>query len=148
MSIVKFVLVLGLFGPLVLNTAVAESSRLSSASNPVSLYKDALSYLLGRNGKPKSPEKAAALFKSLAEQNWSSAQHMLGNLYYRGKGVEKNDLLAYKWLSIAARNDVKLAEAIYHKRKRLQSRLSSEHLEQVEAWIANWEPEQDLALRN
>lgn len=147
MSIIKFVLVLGLLGPLI-NTAFAESASLSTGSKSVDLYQDALNYLLGRNGKPKSAEKAAALFKSLAEQNWSSAQHMLGNMYYRGKGVEKNDLLAYKWLSIAARNDVKLAEAIYHKRRQLQNRLSSEHLEQVEAWISNWEPERDLALRD
>ena len=71
---------------------------------------------------------------------------MLGNLYYRGLGVEKNDLLAYKWLSIAARNNVRLARAIHEKRQRLQSRLSSEHLQQVEQWIANWEPDLSLAL--
>ena len=61
---------------------------------PLTVYKEALNYLLGRNGKPKSAEKAAALFKSLAEQNWASAQHMLGNMYMKGNGVEKNDLLA------------------------------------------------------
>jgi len=109
---------------------------------PLAIYQEALDYLLGRNGKPRSAEKAAVLFKSLAEQNWSSAQHMLGNLYFRGKGVEKNNLLAYKWLSIASRNNIHLAEAIYDKRKLLQSQLSTSHLQQVESWIDDWQPSQ------
>lgn len=115
-------------------------SALGLGYQPLVIYKEAMNYLLGRNGKPKSAEKAAALFKSLAEKNWSSAQHMLGNLYFKGKGVEKNDLLAYKWLSIASRNNTQLAAAIYDKRKQLQNKLSSSHLEQVEAWIADWQP--------
>lgn len=148
MSISKFVVVLGLIGSCVISShASAEPDSAAPGGHPsVTLYQEALSYLLGRNGKPKSAEKAAALFKSLAEQNWSAAQHMLGNLYFRGKGVEKNDLLAYKWLSIAARNNVRLASAIHEKRKILQNRLSREHLEQVDQWIANWEPDQSLVL--
>ena len=148
MSKFKHLALLGLIYPLLSTSVLAESAIATTSFQPVSIYQEALSYLLGRNGKPKSAEKAAALFKSLAEQNWSAAQHMLGNLYYKGKGVEKNDLLAYKWLSIAARNNIKLSAAIYEKRKQLQSRLSNEHLQQVEDWIANWEPEQDLALQN
>ena len=69
---------------------------------------------------------------------------MLGNMYYRGKGVEKNDLLAYKWLSLASKNNLQLAEAIQEKRKRLhnklQSRLSQQSLKEVEHWIAEWKP--------
>ncbi len=113
-------------------------------------YKLAMNYLLGRNGSKKSPEKAAAIFKSLAEQNWRSAQHMLGNLYFKGQGLEKNDLLAYKWLSIAARDNINLAESVLKKRKQLQARLSDMHLQQVERWIENWQPktEQSLASTN
>ena len=129
-------------------TIIADSSANSTQSGyqPLAVYKEALNYLLGRNGKPKSAEKAAALFKSLAEQNWASAQHMLGNLYMKGQGVEKNDLLAYKWLSIASRNNIQLAAAIHDKRKMLKSRLSSQHIQQVEKWIAEWQPESDLVL--
>jgi len=148
MSFVKLVVILGLMAPFIADVAQADSARPATGSQSVNVYQEALSYLLGRNGKARSPEKAAALFKSLAEQNWSSAQHMLGNLYYRGEGVEQNDLLAYKWLSIAARNNIMLAEAIDEKRKQLQQRLSKKHLEQVEEWIANWQPEQDLVLSN
>lgn len=116
----------------------------SSSTSPLATYQQALDYLLGRNGMPRSEEKAAALFKSLAQQNWSSAQHMLGNMYYAGKGVEKNDLLAYKWLSLASKNNLQLSEAIQTKRKRLhqklQNSLSQQSLDEVETWIAEWQP--------
>ncbi|MDH5484293.1 MAG: hypothetical protein OEY43_03565 [Gammaproteobacteria bacterium] len=108
---------------------------------PLAIYQQALNYLLGRNGSEKSAEKAAELFKTLAEQNWSSAQHMLGNMYFSGNGVEKNDLLAYKWLSIASRNNIRLAETIYEKRKILQNRLTKNNLQQVDHWIAEWRPD-------
>lgn len=137
-----------IFGSL---TAVAGPTSASStlvsnaAMQPLAVYQEALSYLLGRNGKDKSAEKAADLFKALAEHNWASAQHMLGNLYYKGKGVEKNDLLAYKWLSIAARNNARLAQVVSDKRKAIQLKLSDDRLEKVEQWIAEWRPSQQLA---
>ena len=113
-------------------------------SSPIIIYQQALDYLLGRNGTMKSAEKAASLFKTLAEHNWSSAQHMLGNMYLRGKGVEKNDLLAYKWLSLASKNNLQLAQAIQNKRRQLyvnlQNNLSLQSLNKVETWIAEWEP--------
>ncbi len=108
-------------------------------------YQAGLNYLLGRNGVARSSEKAARIFRSLAERNWSSAQHMLGNMYMSGKGVEQNDLLAYKWLSLASKNNIRLAESIQSKRKelyrRLQDSLSSEALDKVDSWIADWQPE-------
>ncbi|VAW64308.1 hypothetical protein MNBD_GAMMA11-2446 [hydrothermal vent metagenome] len=111
---------------------------------PLLMYQQALNYLLGRNGAEKSAKKAAELFKTLAEQNWSSAQHMLGNMYLSGKGVQKNDLLAYKWLSLASRNNLQLAEAIQSKRKllykKLQSNLSDQSFSRLESGIAEWSP--------
>lgn len=113
-------------------------------SSPLMVYQQALNYLLGRNGTAKSADKAANLFKTLAEQNWSSAQHMLGNMYLQGKGVEKNDLLAYKWLSLASKNNLQLAKAIHNKRlqlyTKLQNDLSLQSLNKVDTWIAEWEP--------
>ncbi len=119
---------------------------------PLATYQQALNYLLGRNGVVKSDEKAASLFKSLAEQNWSSAQHMLGNMYLRGKGVEKNDLLAYKWLSLASKNNMQLAEAIHTKRQqlyeKLQNELSVQSLNKVDTWITEWKPENSQVQLN
>jgi len=124
----------------------------SEQSSPLNTYQQALNHLLGRNGVEKSAEKAASLFKTLAEQNWSSAQHMLGNMYLRGKGVEKNDLLAYKWLSLASKNNMQLAQAIHTKRKQLyqnlQSNLSLQSLNKVETWIAEWKPHNAIAQAN
>jgi len=140
------------------NLAIASlqsSSQVALTKNtqkPMAKYQQALNHLLGRNGVDKSAEKAAELFKSLAKQNWSSAQHMLGNMYFSGKGVEKNDLLAYKWLSLAAKNNIQLAEAIQVKRKLLHSRLranlSDQSLDKVETWIAEWKPEDNKLQLN
>lgn len=131
-----------LFCFLIISTAAqAETSPTRNINDqPLVIYQQALDYLLGKNGKPRSAEKAAVLFKTLAEKNWSSAQLMLGNLYFKGKGVEQNNLLAYKWLSIASRNNLQLAEAIHDKRKLLQNEMSRNHLLQVETWIADWQP--------
>ena len=133
----RYTLIIGLF--LSLSSSINCYAG-SNATQALSEYKQAMNYLLGRNGQEKSPQKAAAIFKTLAEQNWRSAQHMLGNLYYKGQGLEKNDLLAYKWLSIAARDNLNLAEAVFKKRQQLQARLSDMRLQQVEKWIEDWQP--------
>lgn len=121
-------------------------------TEPLVIYQQALNHLLGRNGMTKSTEKAAHMFKMLAEQNWSSAQLMLGNMYLSGKGVEKNDLLAYKWLSLASKNNLQLAEAIHTKRQqlyeKLQSNLSLQALNKIETWIAEWEPSRNITQIN
>ena len=143
MSFARLITVLVL-SHLLLTPSYAESNKPSGNETnpqPLAIYQQALNYLLGRNGSEKSAEKAAELFKTLAEQNWNSAQHMLGNMYFSGNGVEKNDLLAYKWLSIASRNNIKLAETIYGKRKILQNRLTKNNLQQVDHWIADWQPD-------
>ena len=137
--------------PLLLTLTTLTSAHASEASltqengsTPLSQYQLGLNYLLGRNGVDRSNEKAAGIFKSLAEQNWSSAQHMLGNMYLTGKGVEQNDLLAYKWLSLASKSNLRLAESIQNKRKslysKLQKELPEEALDKVDSWIANWRP--------
>jgi len=120
------------------------SQTQGSDSQPIALYQKALNHLLGKNGSEKSAEKAAVIFKMLAERNLSPAQHMLGNMYYKGKGVEKNDLLAYKWLSLAVKNNPQLAKSIYKKRRflhyKLKKSLSARSFYKMEVWIAEWKP--------
>jgi TPR repeat protein len=136
-------LILGL--SLLCQPVAAENNTETAADNlslqPLATYQEAMNFLLGRHGKPKSAEKAAELFQSLAEKNWSSAQQMLGQLYFEGKGVEKNDLLAYKWLSLAARNNKRLAEDLDSRRRQLRSQIPASTLPQVDMWIAEWQPE-------
>lgn len=150
-------LLLALFSTNTLADTITDPSSPSNAAtdaqvSPLNKYQLALNYLLGRNGTEKSAEKAASIFKTLAEQNWSSAQHMLGNMYLRGKGVEKNDLLAYKWLSLASKNNMQLAKAIHAKRQQLyislQNNLSLQSLNKVETWIAEWKPSNTTAQIN
>ena len=133
-------------------TGSTSSLAATSDNAPLVMYQQALNHLLGRNGAEKSAEKAAELFKTLAEQNWSSAQHMLGNMYLSGKGVEKSDMLAYKWLSLASRNNFQLAEAIQTKRKKLykklQSSLSNQTLDKIESSIAEWNPQSTATQLN
>lgn len=128
------------------NPAESSSKYLGDEEQALEAYQQGLNYLLGRNGVERSTSRAASIFRALAERNWSSAQHMLGNMYMKGKGVEQNDLLAYKWLSLASKNNIRLAESIQGKRKtlfgKLQSSLSEEALQRVDTWIADWRPTQ------
>ncbi|HEX5635465.1 MAG TPA: hypothetical protein VFY78_00125 [Gammaproteobacteria bacterium] len=119
----------------------ADTGTDDQQQQPLATYHEAMNYLLGRNGRPKSAEKAAELFHSLAEKNWSSAQRMLGHMYYEGKGVEQNNLLAYKWLSLAVRNNSRLAEEYSSRRRQLQSQIPASSLKEVDKWIAEWQPE-------
>ncbi len=133
-------------------SSLAHTLATAPDNAPLVMYQQALNYLLGRNGATKSAEKAAELFKTLAEQNWSSAQHMLGNMYLSGKGVKKDDILAYKWLSLASRNNFQLAEAIQTKRKKLyeklQLSLSSQSLNKIKSSIAEWSPGKRMQALN
>lgn len=125
-----------------LNNYVSQTS--DDEQQPIDLYQQALNHLLGKNGTEKSAEKAAVIFKILANKNLGPAQHMLGNMYYNGKGVEKNYLLAYKWFSLAAKNNPQLAKIIYKKRRflhyKLKKSLSGRSFYKLETWIAEWKP--------
>ena len=140
-SIAAMAVVLSLFTSITQAEPRPDKYDNDAAQQSLDTYQEAMSYLLGRNGKVKSEEKAAELFQSLAEKNWSSAQQMLGYLYYEGKGVEKNALLAYKWLSLAVRNNPRTTEDIQSRRRQLLSQIPPDRRQQVNQWIAEWRPE-------
>ena len=50
-------------------------------------------------------EAAASAYLSAAEKGEAYAQVALGSLYRTGKGVEKDYVEAYKWLSMAAEQE-------------------------------------------
>ncbi|MFW2541368.1 SEL1-like repeat protein [Primorskyibacter sp. 2E107] len=56
-------------------------------------------WLLSHEG---APEEAAALLTGAAEAGDVEAQHQLGLLYIRGKGVDQDYVQAHKWLNVAA----------------------------------------------
>lgn len=93
--------------------------------DPVDHYKEGLSYLLGTKGHEKSAEQAFSIFQDMAEQDYAPAQHMLGNLYQKGKGVEQDIVMAYKWFSLAANNGFR---ASWDKLMLLEHEMSQEQL--------------------
>jgi len=131
-----------------LNSYTSQTS--DDAQQPIKLYQQALNHLLGKNGTDRSAEKADAIIKILANKNWGPDQHMLGNMYFNGKGVERNYLLAYKWLSLAAKDNPQLAKIIYKKRRFLYSRLkqslSGQSFYNLETWITEWKPSGTRAI--
>ena len=53
-------------------------------------------------GVPQSYDAAIELYTGAAERGDPVAQHLLGLMYDKGHGVDRDDVLAYKWLSLAA----------------------------------------------
>jgi hypothetical protein len=129
-------------------SALVQAEPVSEDDNTraVAMYREAMALLLGRNETPRSPEKAAQLFLTLAQQNWIPAQHMLGNLYLKGRGVKQDDLQAYQWLSLASRNNPRLADTLASKRNQLRARLNGAQRQQADAWVAAWQPKSGLAM--
>ncbi len=74
---------------------------------PAALYHEATCNLLGTKGYEKSEPKAFQMFLELAEKDYAPAQHMLGSLFERGRGVESSKIMAYKWYARAAQNGFK-----------------------------------------
>ncbi|MFQ5784123.1 MAG: tetratricopeptide repeat protein [Alphaproteobacteria bacterium] len=66
------------------------------------LYRLARMVHEGRGG-PADVAEAARLYREAAERGHVEAQSALGYLYALGEGVERDDLKAYIWLSLAAR---------------------------------------------
>jgi TPR repeat protein len=53
-------------------------------------------------GVPQSYDVAVELYTEAAERGDPAGQHLLGLMYDKGQGVDRDDVLAYKWLSLAA----------------------------------------------
>lgn len=53
-------------------------------------------------GAPQAYDIAVDLYINSAERGDPSGQYLLGLMYDKGHGVNRNDVLAYKWLNLAA----------------------------------------------
>jgi uncharacterized protein len=53
-------------------------------------------------GAPQAYDVAAELYAGAAERGDPSGQYLLGLMYDKGHGVDQDDVLAYKWLNLAA----------------------------------------------
>jgi hypothetical protein len=93
----------------------------------------------GHPGVPRDITGAAKLYRASAEQGDREAQVALAQLYFEGKGVEKNSEEAYFWAALAAKNGDESTSAF---RDRLASALSVQQLANVDRRAGTWKRSQ------
>ena len=78
--------------------------RAGESGNPNAQYMVATLYRYGRYGMPRDPGEMLEWYQRAAARGHASAQLALGRLLIDGKDVEKDDVVAFQWLSLAAVN--------------------------------------------
>ena len=76
--------------------------RLAAEGNAGAQYVMGNTYLHGWFGADRNPAAAVDLLRKAAEQDMAYAEHMVGDLYWDGKGVPKDKQEAVKWYLKAA----------------------------------------------
>ncbi len=87
----------------------------------------------------KRGDYAAALreWRPLAEQGNAQAQHQLGYMYLRGRGVAQDDIHAHMWWSLAAGGG---NEALTTARSLVAGRMTPEQVAEAEKLAREWKP--------
>lgn len=80
---------------------------------------------------------------SAAQDGIVPAQLMLGLAYLEGKGVEKDDQAAYRWLRMAEMNSARVQEESRHAIDELKSHLTPEQIQEIEQNISRGAQEQE-----
>ena len=84
-------------------------------------------------------DEALKRFQPLAERGDHRAQYWLGMIYFEGRGVLRDDLRAYVWLTIAANQGNRGARA---GRVGIARRLSAAQITEADRLATAWRPEQ------
>ncbi len=89
--------------------------------------------------------KAARWMRLGAERGHVEAQYDLGQMYAEGHGLTQDDVLAYKWLDLAATrsSDSKLRDAAIKARELVASGISPAEKTEAQALAKAWEPNDD-----
>ena len=87
----------------------------------------------------KRGDYAAALseWRPLAEQGNAQAQHQLGYMYLRGRGVARDDIQAHMWWSLAASQGYKASTIA---RTLVAGRMTPEQIAEAEKLAREWKP--------
>jgi TPR repeat protein len=90
-------------------------------------------------GVPQAYDVAADLYAGAAERGDPHAQYLLGLMYDKGHGVDQDDVLAYKWLNLAAAAaPVREREHYLRIRNAVASKMSLSQVAEGQ-WLAlNW----------
>ena len=85
---------------------------------------------------------AAFWWRLAAEQGDVDAMHNLGNIYYLGRGVPKDDVQAYVWHAIAARESVGTdrEEHIQKYTEIAEDGMTREQITAARKLASEWEP--------
>ncbi len=73
----------------------------------------------------------------LAEQGHAQAQHQLGYMYLRGRGVARDDIQAHMWWSLAASQGYKASTIA---RTLVAGRMTPEQIAEAEKLAREWKP--------
>jgi TPR repeat protein len=99
-------------------------------------------------GKPQAYDAAALFYREAANKGDSFAQCRLGLLYDKGHGVPEDDVLAYKWLDLAAARAPRHQRDYYLRlRDAVASKMSTEQITAGQRLALNWAPQVILKSR-
>jgi hypothetical protein len=92
-------------------------------------------------GTPQAYDVAAELYIGAAERGEPTAQYLLGLLYDKGHGVQRNEVLSYKWLNLAAAGAPARDRPNYlNIRNAVASKMSLSQVVEGQRLALNWQP--------
>jgi uncharacterized protein len=96
-------------------------------------------------GAPQAYDVAVEFYAGAAERGDPSGQYLLGLMYDKGHGVDRDDVLAYKWLNLAAAAaPIRDRENYLKIRNAVASKMSLDQIVQGQ-WLAmNWQQGPDV----
>jgi len=90
-------------------------------------------------GVPQDFEVAAELYLLAAERGDTTAQYLLGLMYDKGQGVGRNEILAYKWLNLAAARALKREREYYIRlRDAVASKMTRAQVAEAQSLAVEW----------
>jgi TPR repeat protein len=90
-------------------------------------------------GAPQAYDIAFELYVGAAERGDPTGQYLLGLLYDKGHGAERDDVLAYKWLDLAAAAaPVRERENYLRIRNAVASKMSLNQIVEGQRLALNW----------
>jgi len=102
-------------------------------------YNLGVAYLTG-DGVPLNLEEGARLIIKSAEAGYVPSQYALGKIYLEGRGIQKNNGMAYAWFNIAAADTWGYREATWAKAMKdwITTYLPPHHVTQGQQWSTKW----------
>jgi TPR repeat protein len=92
--------------------------------------------------------KAVQFMRLAAERGHAEAQYSYAEMFAEGQGLDRDDVQAYKWLTLAAKraSDTRTRDAANRSRKQVAARLSAEQRQDAERRAKKWRPQDNRLL--